>query len=477
MAAAARALLVIDLQNDFLDPRGVFSKRHRDPRELAETISWLVRAMRAQGHLVVWVTSTYGVAAGPPEALRDHTHTGAPCCVAGSWGAALFSPVAALLDPQADLQIDKHWYSAFRDTALHDRLQAAGVTEVLLAGVATNVCVLATARDARRLGYSVAVLADATTAGTPNKHERALHEMAALGAARRSWADVLAGSPVELAGLGAGGTALVCGALDGWLDTTTFEALRAEVAWSPMRHRGGEVPRLVALQGERAADGVEPLYRHPADEQPALRPWTPIVDRLRRAVEQRVGHRMNHALIQLYRHGKDWIREHSDKTLDLVRPSFIVNVSLGQRRTMVLRPKREDGAPGEAPPIQRIPLVHGSLLVMDLETNRRWFHGINKEGDSDGPRISLTFRHIGTLWDPATDAVWGAGAPTADRAEAEARARTRAARNPDVRDAEDRAEAERMLPLFRAENIDPAFDPAAYRPGFEVRDLGVLNDP
>ncbi|HEX2689323.1 MAG TPA: isochorismatase family protein [Kofleriaceae bacterium] len=468
MSSNRRALLVIDMQNDFLDERGAFAKRHRDARELAETLGWVVRAARQQGDLIAWITSTYGVAAGAPESLRGQTHTGGPCCVAGSWGAALYGPVAQL--PEAhDGRIDKHWYSAFRDTELHARLQAAGAHELLLAGVATNVGVLATAKDAHRLGHTVTVLADVTTAGTLGKHERALHDLAAAGIPSRSWADVLGAGRFELGGLGEG-TTLVCGALDGCVDATTFDALEAEVAWSAMHHRGGVVPRLVALQGDLQPDGALPLYRHPADEQPALRPWTPAVDRIRRAVEAHVGHPMNHALIQLYRHGKDWISEHSDKTLDLVRPSFIVNVSLGQRRTMILRPKRKDGEDA----IQRIPLVHGSLLRMDLETNRRWFHSIKQEADRQ-PRISLTLRHIGTWWDPSTGAVWGVGAPSASRAEAEARARARAPRSQAQADLEDRAEAEQMLRLFRDENVDPSFDAAAYRPGFEVRDLQLLS--
>jgi alkylated DNA repair dioxygenase AlkB len=41
-------------------------------------------------------------------------------------------------------------------------------------------------------------------------------------------------------------------------------------------------------------------------------------------------------LIQLYRTGADYISEHSDKTIDVVRGSRIVNVSLGARRTMTL---------------------------------------------------------------------------------------------------------------------------------------------
>ena len=111
----------------------------------------------------------------------------------------------------------------------------------------------------------------------------------------------------------------------------------------------------------------------------------------------------------------------------------------------VLRPKRKDG--GDA--IQRIPLVHGSLLRMDLETNRRWFHGIKQEADRQ-PRISLTFRHIGTWWNPSTGAVWGVGAPSASRAEAEVRAQARAARASAQRDLEDRAEAEQVYEPLEA---------------------------
>ncbi|WP_437487375.1 alpha-ketoglutarate-dependent dioxygenase AlkB [Sorangium sp. So ce1014] len=160
-----------------------------------------------------------------------------------------------------------------------------------------------------------------------------------------------------------------------------------------------------------------------------------------------------------------------------MRPSFIVNVSLGRQRTMVLRPKR--AAEGEA--LQKVPLPHGSLLVMDLETNRRFYHAIRQEGDAEGEgrtsRISLTFRHIGTFHDPATGAVWGVGAPASERAEAEARARARSALPGPEREGAERAEAERMLQLFRAENIDPAFDAAAYRPGFEALNFRTLQEP
>jgi hypothetical protein len=398
----------------------------------------------------------------------------------------VIEPLRAIsAEESGDWHAEKRWYSAFRDTGLHERLQAARVGRVILAGVATNVCVLATAREARALGYEVEVLADATAAGTASRHAAALREIEKMGGRTRGWSELLSEGdrPVALRGLGAGDSVLWCGALRSCIDgATTYEALEREVAWSAMFHRGGEVPRRVAIQGTRGPGQVEPLYRHPVDGQPALGDWTPVVDRIRRATEERAGHPLNHCLLQLYRNGRDWISEHSDKTLDLVRPSFIVNVSLGRTRTMVLRPKKsgEDvpRSAQSAQSVQKIPLPHGSVLLMGLETNRALYHAIKQEGasDHDGPRISLTFRHIGTSLDPTTGAVWGGGAPDEDPAEALQRARARAALGPAERTRQEHDEAEHMLRLFRDENVDPAFDAARYRPGFAAVDLRTLNE-
>lgn len=473
------ALVVVDMQNDFLGEGGAFSKCHRDPTKLTTAVAWLVAAARQQGRVVVWVTSEYDEV--PAQADDDgHTHRGRPCCVRGSWGAGLVEALASV--PRAsdrEFTVVKRWYSAFRDTELHARLSAAGVTTIVLCGVGTDVGVTATAREARELGYAVEVIADATAAGTLSRHQTALKAIERLGGRRREWGEFVAEgeAPVTITGIGAGETALWCGALRDTIadGDATFEALAREVDWQTMFHRGGEVPRRVAIQGLREADGAEPLYRHPADEQPEMRGFTPIVDAIRRAVEARVGHRLNHCLLQLYRDGRDWIGEHADKTLDLVRPSTIVNVSLGRTRTMLLRPKR--AAEGDARAIQRVPLPHGSFLVMDLETNRGFFHAIRQEPaeHADAPRISLTFRDIGTYRDPRSGAVWGVGAPTNDRAQAEAHARAHAELPAEERRARELAEASRMLTLFREENQDPAFDAAAYRPGFSIVDLKVMN--
>ncbi|KAI0426344.1 hypothetical protein F5Y09DRAFT_351355 [Xylaria sp. FL1042] len=233
-----------------------------------------------------------------------------------------------------------------------------------------------------------------------------------------------------------------------------FARIRSEVAWQRMSHQGGEVPRLVAVQGLVEADGSKPVYRHPADESPPLYAFTPAVDTVRAVVEKELGHPLNHVLIQLYRGSTDYISEHSDKTLDIARDSFIANVSLGAERTMTLRTKRKPkdsksgSGQGEEPKaesgsggggtandlkrqIQRARLPHNSLFQMGLATNARWLHGIrqdkrpsrNKQPAElayNGARISLTFRHISTFLTCDEARIWGQGATAKTRKDARA---------------------------------------------------------
>lgn len=229
-----------------------------------------------------------------------------------------------------------------------------------------------------------------------------------------------------------------------------FHRLKEEVTWQKMHHQTGEVPRLVCCQGTIDVEGNMPVYRHPSDETIALLPWTTTVDEIRQAAEVVAGHPLNHALIQLYRAGTDFISEHSDKTLDICPGSLVVNASYGAERVMRLRTKRAKSnskpttsssssatAPAEqpAPPqdlsrtTHRVRLPHNSALLMSLETNAQYLHSINAdkrpaieltpaEKAYDGQRISLTFRQIGTFLDAKSEYLWGQGATGKEQAEA-----------------------------------------------------------
>jgi len=287
--------------------------------------------------------------------------------------------------------------------------------------------------------------------------------------------------------LGAGDTYLVADFLSPELADGVFEKLQAEVKWQNMYHRGGDVPRLVAVEGEVAEDGSYPVYRHPADRSPPLEPFSATVAMIRAHVEKALNHPVNHVLIQLYRSGKDCISEHSDKTIDVVPGSSIVNVSFGAQRTMTLRKKKDAQPPvdtqrnpaaesaADAPqapprPSQRIPLPHNSLFVMGLATNAQWLHGINHDNRPQhlkapaeqaygGARISLTFRRIGTFLSRDGARIWGQGA----------RGKTQEDGGRVVHDAD---EIGRLTQAFGCENHLSVFDwDAAYGAGFDVLDF------
>ena len=194
--------------------------------------------------------------------------------------------------------------------------------------------------------------------------------------------------------------------------------LEREVAFETFTHRGGTLPRLIAVQGEvDLARGVIPVYRHPLDAPlPVCSPWTPTVLLIKKAVEARLvasGCTFNHCLLQLYRSGVDFISEHADKTLDLEPDSVIVNYSLGAARTMVLR--RKDRSDGDGKMVISLPC--NSVFVLPLGVNRTHTHAIkpdrraerDQRQDEKGHRISLTFRKVVTMFDSETGVLSGRG--------------------------------------------------------------------
>lgn len=279
-----------------------------------------------------------------------------------------------------------------------------------------------------------------------------------------------------------GDTTIINNVLDEELSNGVFDVVRDEVLWQKMSHRGGEVPRLIAVQGEVADDGSMPIYRHPSDESPPLLPFSPVVSQIRAVVEKKLGHSLNHVLIQFYRDGNDYISEHSDKTLDIAPNTYIANVSLGAQRTMVFRTKKDaqgkdvSDNSGRTGPRKacKAPLPHNSMCKMGLVTNMRWLHGIrqDKRMSSDkseaelaynGGRISLTFRLIGTFISKDEQTIWGQGATgkTKDDAKQVINGET-----PDT---------ERMVRAFGKENHSSEFDWAeTYGEGFDVLHMSNL---
>ena len=174
------ALLVVDVQNDFL-PGGALGIRGGDA--VVAPANRVLAAWRKRG-LPVFLSRDWH-----PDGHCSFAAQGGPWpvhCVAGTRGAEF---AAALEITPDDVVIskatraDKDAYSALDGTPLAEALRARGVGRLFIAGLATDYCVRATGRDARAAGLDVVVLTDAVCAVDvqPGDGERALHELAAVG--------------------------------------------------------------------------------------------------------------------------------------------------------------------------------------------------------------------------------------------------------------------------------------------------------
>lgn len=152
------ALIVVDLQEGVV---GMAPPGALDP--VITHATSLTAAFR-QCELPVAIVTVEGDAPGRIE-VRPPALTLGP-----TWA----QPLQELGSSPSDILIRKHRWGPFTGTSLHEQLSAAGVTQVVLAGVATSVGVESTARFAHELGYNVVVASDATADLDPESHTFAM---------------------------------------------------------------------------------------------------------------------------------------------------------------------------------------------------------------------------------------------------------------------------------------------------------------
>jgi len=166
LVAKQCAVLVVDMQNDFCDREGHYGLCGNDISDFVaaiEPVSRLVGKARAAGATVGYTRLVYDKRAGSME----DRHVLKPRrwipkgerLRPGTWGAAVIDRLAPL---SGDIVVDKAGYSAFEGTDLEAQLRNRGVTTIIVCGVVTYACVLATAFTAFDRGFDVVLASDAT---------------------------------------------------------------------------------------------------------------------------------------------------------------------------------------------------------------------------------------------------------------------------------------------------------------------------
>src|SRR5262245_49787181 len=160
------AVLVVDMQNDFCHRDGHYGKSGEDVSRFVaaiDPVSRLIARARGAGATIGYTRLVYDESAGAIEerhAIKPrHWIPKGRRLLRGSWGAAV---VDALAPMPKDIVVDKPAYSAFEATDLEARLRERGITTLVVCGVVTYACVLATAFAAFDKGFDVLLAKDAT---------------------------------------------------------------------------------------------------------------------------------------------------------------------------------------------------------------------------------------------------------------------------------------------------------------------------
>jgi nicotinamidase-related amidase len=198
------ALIIVDMQNDFVHPDGGFAhlaREHPDTRIdmpfLMSTIPHVKRlaeGFRRAGRPVVYVTQVlradYSDAAFPFwRSTKGSTTGNRTFIVEGSWGALI---VDELKPAPSDHSVVKKGFGGFANTPLDTILRNLGVNTCVVAGVTTCVCVSTTIRQGVEYNYRMILVSDAVAEVHRDTHEAELKTMSRMFADVQTTDEVIA---------------------------------------------------------------------------------------------------------------------------------------------------------------------------------------------------------------------------------------------------------------------------------------------
>jgi ureidoacrylate peracid hydrolase len=173
------ALIVVDVQNDFCHNEGVFSKyREADLNEVqiaVKNLSSLISKCREFEIPIIFIRTIHSPWTNSSSWLKRMKGSAEKMriCPPDEFGSQFFE-----VGPQEnDCIVTKHRYSAFVGTDLNLILRSKGIENIIMTGVATNVCVETTARDGYNRDYNVVFVEDCCGAYDEEEHAATLNNI------------------------------------------------------------------------------------------------------------------------------------------------------------------------------------------------------------------------------------------------------------------------------------------------------------
>ena len=177
MSTTTTALVLGDLQNDFLHPEGAYGRAGQSDPSIAALparLAPLVRLARERGILVVATLFTLVPGRGGEPIISPHLKSLRPFLkkgdfAPGSWGQGVIEPLAP-----ADVTIEKIAYSAFHASRLEWVLKKCSIEHLYFTGIVTNGGVASTVRDAHVREFHCTVIEDGCAAFSDEIHRAAI---------------------------------------------------------------------------------------------------------------------------------------------------------------------------------------------------------------------------------------------------------------------------------------------------------------
>jgi len=189
---ARTALVIIDMQRDFMEPGGFGESLGNDVgllRKIIPACRDVLHAWRERGGVVVHTRESHRTdlsdcppakrGRGNPSLRIGDVGPMGRVLVAGEPGNAIIPELAPL---SGEIEIDKPGKGAFYATPLHELLKSRGITHLVFMGVTTEVCVQTSMREANDRGYECLLLEDCTESYFPHFKAAAVEMIRAQGA-------------------------------------------------------------------------------------------------------------------------------------------------------------------------------------------------------------------------------------------------------------------------------------------------------
>lgn len=181
--AERTALLLIDLQNDFLHPEGAYARaglRSAEATALPGRLAPLARALRRAGGWVIGTLFTLVPGREGRPLIAPHLAALRPFLAAGDFAPGSFGHrLVAELEP-ADFLVEKVAYSAFYQSRLDWILHRLGIERLIVGGIVTQGGVASTLRDAQLREFELLLLEDGCASFDPEAHRAALRSLASI---------------------------------------------------------------------------------------------------------------------------------------------------------------------------------------------------------------------------------------------------------------------------------------------------------